>query len=90
MRHGMVTRREDRARAAANEQSWREFLEGIGGVESLNFGWCRQSGNKWSLLAGKEAKQRRHLRALVHEGVGIGSCLNKRSRTHCGRVCGST
>ncbi|KAK8831235.1 hypothetical protein WA577_003405, partial [Blastocystis sp. JDR] len=61
--------KEDRARAAANEQSWREFLEGIGGVESLNFGWCRQSGNKWSLLAGKEAKQRRHLRALVHEGV---------------------
>lgn len=64
-----VISREDRERAAANEQSWREFLEGIGGVEKLNFGWCRQSGNKWSHFMGKEAKLRRHMRTLVHEGV---------------------
>lgn len=65
-----MTRRKNRSRAQKNEAGWKSFLEAIGGVERLNFGWSRQSGKRWSIQLSEEAKQRRQLRALIHEGVG--------------------
>lgn len=48
---------------------WNTFLDSIGGVQSLSFGWTRQSGQRWGLGMTGQSRKRRQLRMLIRGGV---------------------
>ena len=50
---------------------WNTFLDSIGGVQSLSFGWTRQSGQRWGMGVIGHSRKRRQLRTLVRAGVGL-------------------
>ena len=61
--------RANKSKWARDSTSWKSFLQGIGGVQHLSFGWTRQSGSPWGYGMTGDARKRRYLRGLIREGV---------------------
>ena len=65
----MMMGRANKQKEMKTKEAWNHFLQGIGGAQSLSFGWTRQSGQRWGIGVFGQSRKRWQLRSLVREGV---------------------
>lgn len=74
----------------ARDKQWGEFLQRIGGVESLSFHLTRQSGNRWKVFnVTQQDRNRDTLRQLIHAGVASCHSLQRRFLSSSVAMCGT-